>query len=49
MSYYFFTGKNPFDHLLKAINVTGENHKFYDVGSFGEKYGNILFIDDLIM
>ncbi|KAF7995222.1 hypothetical protein HCN44_004694 [Aphidius gifuensis] len=36
-------GKNPFDHLLKAINVTGENHQFYDVGSFGEKYDRLPF------
>lgn len=33
-----FTGPNPYDKLLKTVDIGGTSFKYYDLQGLGEKY-----------
>lgn len=35
------SGKNPYEHLLKTVKLRKKEYCYYDIGSFGAKYGKI--------
>lgn len=40
----FVSANNPYDNLLKQIDINGKQKNYYDVATFGEQYGKFLHI-----
>lgn len=36
---FYFSVPNPYTGLLKRITIDGKQRQYYDIASFGEKYG----------
>lgn len=32
-------GNNPYNNLLKPLKIGSKEYKYYDISSFGKKYG----------
>lgn len=41
MTIFVILGINPYKHLVKSIELESKKYQYYDVGSFGPKYGKI--------
>lgn len=42
--FFLFQGRqNPFLDLIRTIDIAGKQRRFFDVASFGQKYGNSRF------